>query len=97
MFLGHIVLVFFSCFNFFDDVEHDIVLERLNNSLPFIVSSLEVTVDQDHLIHFMAFFVPREEFKILGIAKEPLTFAVKILSLNVQEVVFLIHNIFINL
>ena len=32
-----------------------------------------------------------------GIAKEPFSFAVKHLSLNIQEVVFLIHDIFVNL
>ena len=65
-------------------------LQSLDNAEPFVLSSREVTVNQDHLIHL-------EVLLIGDVAVEPLTFAVKHLSLNVQEVILLIHDVFVNL
>jgi len=49
-----------------------------------------MTINQNHLIHLEVLFIS-------DIAVEPLTFAVEHLSLNVQEVVLLIHNVFVYL
>ena len=65
----------------------------MDHSKPFVLSCQEVTIDQDHLIYFLE-LLAREQTNAV---EDSVTHAVEHLSLNVKEVVFLIHDFFINL
>lgn len=59
--------------------------------------ALKVTVYQNYLINLIVVIFILEKIKSVNETEEPLTFAVKPLSLDILEIVLLIHNVFVDL